>query len=308
MRKKVILLIISFTSLIIIGLFYFTKSNVANVPHLEFALQGESSPEKNFPYELKIDTTFTGKGDIYKLKSKNINNIKFKELANKFSLFPSDNEIIYDQFSGFMYNKDNKYISVEESGRLIYSIENPVDLNKKGKIKLLSDSEVKKIAKEFLADRGLLPSDFYIDSVGEGLVCEYADGTKDIVNKQVTFHRKINGKEVLGVSRIQIDVGENGQVERVAIIYNDYEPYTKKDLKPIKQAIEELKNDKGLENFEKGLHPQKCIIDKVELVYFEQPDVNSPQSFIYPVYKFTGKTIDNQQNEADYTGIIEATE
>lgn len=276
-----------------------------SIPPLKFSLPGESGPVKNFKYEATNVSEFTGEINVYRLVSKNIDRTKFQEIAKKFFTNYTDDKHVSDPKHGYSYKEGDRYISVENGGRLIYSVENDIDLSRKGLIPLPSDKETAAIATDFLQQRGLLPHDFFLFSVSDGLVTVYPDLSRDVVNKQVIYHRKVNGKEVLGVSRIQVDVGEGGIVERVAILYHDIEPFTQKSLKAVNMALEDLKNGKGLEHFGKGLQPKKCLIDKIELSYFEQP-VIADQPYLYPVYKATGKILDENGVEAEYVGIVEA--
>ncbi|GEM_PF-5198718 len=287
-----------------------SKTSANNtLPSLNFAKLGEEAPTKNFDYEYDKNISFTGDCEVFKLVSKDIDKEKFKELAKKFSINIDDvAKILYNDTSkNFYFGTEISYLSVEKSGKLIYSLNRKSDPTKKGKFKPLSDNEAIKAAKDFLKSNGLLPNEFYVSSVVDGLVSEYADGTKDLENRQVIFHRKVNSKEVLGVSRIQVDVGENGLIERVASLYSDIEPYTKYKLIDINTAVDSLKKDKGLEIFNSGKQPKKCKINKIELTYFENSNVKD-NSYLYPVYKFTGQTIDEDGKEAEYTGIIQAVE
>lgn len=301
-------LVLSTFSVLILGLMViYLNINISKpITPLNIPLPGEASEEKDFEYEIADLQQFSGQVEVYKLNSRNIDKKGFKDIAKKLSLNPSDEQIKTGEKT-ITYSEGDKLLLVEPTGRWIYSIRNNLDLNRKGKIKLLSDNEAKKVAKDFLESKGFLPSEFFISNVRDGLVNQYSDGTEEAVNKQVVFHRKINGKEVLGVSRIVVQVGENGIIEGVSSVYNNYSFYTKKDLKDVYKAMDELKKNKGLENFEQGKKIKKVKVNKVELVYFEQPNIFD-QPYLYPVYKFTGKGIDEKGNEVNYSGIIEAIE
>jgi len=308
MKKQIITwAALSVCALIVTGYAVHNYYRETTIPPLKFSLPGEPGPVKNFPYEARNVGEFTGEVDLYRLVPKRIDKAKFHDIAKKFFINATGEKYVYDSKHGYSYKEGNRYISVEDGGRLIYSIENDIELSRKDLISLPSDKEAAAIATDFLQQRGLLPQNFYLSSVVEGLVTVYSDLSRDVINKQVIYHRKINGKEVLGVSRIQVDVGEDGMIERVAILYHDIEPYAKKSFKPVTMALEDLKNEKGLEHFGKGLQPKKCQIDKIELSYFEQPEIAN-QPYLYPVYKATGKIFDEKGDEAEYVGIVEATQ
>jgi hypothetical protein len=282
---------------------------VIKLPELRFAQVGEEPPNKNFQYEYDKNISFNGDIEVFKLVSRNIDKAKFKDLAKKFSMtIDDDNKIVHDSNTkSFYFGTDKNYLSVEEGGRFIYALNKNTDLNKKGKFKLPTDSDVSKIAKDFLEKNGLLPNDFFVSSVTNGLVAEYADGTRNVESKQVVFQRKVKGKEVLGVSRIQVDMGENGIIERIASSYRDTVAYTNGKFINIDKAVENLKNNRGLEVFKGGRQPEKCKIKKIEVAYFENPHSDT-ELYLYPVYKLIGETIDENGKVDEYTGIIQAIE
>jgi hypothetical protein len=197
MKKKIIVLsIITYTVLIATAIGYKNNlfaivTNKNDIPPLTFSLPGEPAPQRGFTYELKASVLKNEEDiDVYKLISKNVNKSKFKEIAGKLSFVLDEAKITFSKENGYMYRDGDAYINVEENGRLIYS-SGKDSIDKKQNHILPSDEEAERIAKNYLQDKGLLPKEFFVASVAEGLVQEFGNGVKDVITKQVTFHRYV---------------------------------------------------------------------------------------------------------------------
>ena len=288
--------------------FIMTSTKIRNLPPLKFAKSDNPIPNKTFPYELNAQVSFAGELDIYKLKNENLSKEDFKELVSKFEMSPIDSNYSFSKDT-FTYNHKNNYetITAEQKGIFTYSINQAVDPFKKKKFKLLADKDAEKAAIDYLTNANLLPNDFYVTSISDGWVTTFADGTKEVQNRQVVFSKKIRENFVLGECKIVVYVGEDGFVEGVYSHYKNLSSCGKKQIKNIQAALEDLNANRGLESFKENIQPIKCVIDKVELFYYESSDIES-QPYLYPVYKMTGYTLDEKGNKYNYTGIVQAIE
>lgn len=281
------------------GSFLASSNKLKNLPPLKFAQSAEPLPEKKFPYELNTDISFAGKFNIYRLVDKKISKNQFIELANKFEVFPLDDSVTYSKdTSTFSYKNESLSVSAQQNGIFSYSINKSTSKQKKDKIALLSDIDAEKTAKDYLTKLDLLPEDSFTASISTSPSDE---------NKLIVFNMKANNKPISGEAKIEVSVGSEGKIEGVSSFYRNYIPLGKKEIRDVQIALDDLKNNKGLEYFKSGIIPVKCRIDKVELCYFEGSDIEN-QPYLYPVYKMTGFTFDDKGNKFSYTGIVQAIE
>jgi len=288
--------------------FLMTSTKIKNLPPLKFAKSTDPIPNKTFPYELNVEVSFSGELDIYMLINKEISKEDFKELVSKFEMSPIDNNYSYSKDT-YTYNRKNNYetITAEQKGIFTYSVNQNTNSSNKKKVKLLTDTDAEKFARDYLTNANLLPDDFYVSSISDGLISTLADGTKEIQNRKVVFNKKIRDKLVIGECKIVVYVGEEGLVEGVYSHYKDLRSCGKKQIKNIQAALEDLNANRGLESFTKGVQPVKCVVEKVELCYYEGSEIDN-QPYLYPVYKMTGYTLDEKGNKYAYTGLVQAVE
>jgi hypothetical protein len=283
----------------------FWTLNIGLQPSLSFS--HDPGPAQQFEYELKNISRLSESMLVYKFASKKIDSEEFKRIARKFSMNPKDGEYKYTPYFGYFFRDSSGSIRVGEDGRIQYLRKNASGTIGNIKIKLPTDNEAKTIAEKFLADRGLLPPEFSNVSVREGTVSVRSGDFRRIVeNKLVGFQRTVDGKKVLGVSRIMVYIGDRGIIEKVFCLYRDLEPYRTMGLKTVKKALKDMKAGKGLVRFDVGISPIKCVIESIELAYFEKPDSHE-QPYLYPVYSVTGKVIGSKGNTSQFIGVISAT-
>jgi len=279
--------------------FLANSNKLKNLPPLKFAQPAEPLPEKNFPYELNTDISFAGKFNVYRLLNKKFNKNQFIELANKFEVFPLYDSITYNKdTSTFSYTNESISINAEQKGIFNYSItKKPGKINNK-KIALPADLDAEKTAKEYLTKLDLLPEDSFTVSISTIPSGE---------NKLVVFNIKANNKPISGAAKIEVYVGAEGKIEGVSSHYRDYTLLGKRELRNIQIALDDVKNNKGLEYFKSGIKPVKCCINKIELCYYQGSDIEN-QPYLYPVYRMTGFTLDDKGNKYEYTSFVQAIE
>lgn len=303
-----VLLILAITGCDSDKTFLANSTKIKSLPPLKFAQPPDPIPNKTFPYELNAEVSFAGELDIYMLINEKISKENFKELVTKFEMSPIDSNYSNSKDTcTYTYKNNNETITAEQTGIFTYSIKQNTNPSEKGKLKLLPDKDAEKAAKDFLTNSNLLPDNFFVTSISDGLVTSYSDGTKETQNKQVVFSKKIKDKFVMGECKIIVCVGEDGTIEGVYSHYKDLSSCGKKRLKNIQVALEDLNANRGLEYFKKDIQPVKCTIEKVELCYYEGSDIEN-QPYLYPVYKMIGYTLDEKGNKYDYTGIVQAVE
>lgn len=153
-----------------------------------------------------------------------------------------------------------------------------------------SDVEVERIATEYLKTRDWLPSDFKFQAVTA--VTEEPSNLSQspkVIGKSAYFYRFIQGKPVYGVSRIIIDVGDQGEIVGVAKFFKDIEDAGKQPLKAIEEAFKEAKEKKGTITTDNP-DVKNALIKDVEIKYWEDPGSISDQPFLQPVYAFKAES------------------
>lgn len=279
--------------------FLVSSNNLKNLPSLKFSQPAEPLPEKNFSYELNTNISFAGKFNVYKLVDKKINKNQFIELSNKLEIFPSEKNILYNKETHtYSYKTETYSFAAQQKGIFTYSINKNSNKDKSAKIAPFSDEDTEKAAKDYLSKLNLLPEGSFISSISTNPSAD---------NKIVVFNVKTNDKPILGAVKIEVFVGTEGKIQGLSSHVSNYALLGKKDLRNVQVAINDLKSNKGFEYFKNGVKPVKCCIDKVELCYFEDSNIED-QPYLYPVYKMTGFTFDDKGTKYEYTGIVQAIE
>jgi len=132
-----------------------------------------------------------------------------------------------------------------------------------------SDEQCKRIATEYLKERGLLPEDAYLSGVG--------DNTSAGV-MSVAFRKKIDGYKCWGPgAQILVNMGPVGEIVQVIKNWVELEPWKMAPIKTPKEALKELKSGRAF----MGRHSGK--ITKISLRY-DTPSGLAP--YAQPVYWF----------------------
>ncbi|HUT28291.1 MAG TPA: hypothetical protein VMX13_00760 [Sedimentisphaerales bacterium] len=149
-----------------------------------------------------------------------------------------------------------------------------------------SEDECRAIAEQFLTDHNLLPQDAYFRSV--------ADSRASIDAISVSFHREINGYKEWGAgAKLFVRVWPEGRVVQVFRLWQQLEPYKVYPLKPIAQALEELRNGKVI-----WLSGSKGTIRNISLRYHSS---TIPQEYVQPLYYFECEGADEE-----FYGVVPA--
>ncbi len=117
----------------------------------------------------------------------------------------------------------------------------------------------------------------------------------------VDFPYPVDGASATGPgSKIQVSVGDNGEVIRMVWAWRQMSPLGTDDIISPWQAFEDLTRGKG--SIELPLDCRVVLVDQVQLKYWLDPP-SEKQNFIVPVYEFTGTCLDKNGNTLeDFTG------
>jgi hypothetical protein len=271
------------------------------IPPLTFQDHGRV---QQFDCELRTHLDSPEVVEVYKMLTKKVDKATFLQIANKFSILPAEGKYSYTPYFGYSLKEGGTSLNVSDSGQITYH--RNISIQGRTNLQIPADADVEKIATDFLIKRDLLPTDFVFASVSEGIVSVYSGDYKRVVeSKQAWFQRRVDGKNVYGVSKISVEVGDQGVLNSVVILYHNIQPYGKMPLKSVKAALSDLRKGKGVVGFDVDLKPTICFIEKIELAYYEQPDVPD-QTYLYPTYHVTGRVIDEHGKESKYFGVVSA--
>jgi len=242
---------------------------------------------------------------VYKFIQPNITESSVAELAQKLKIY---GEIKYEPRHGVYSIRDGSKLLWVETKTGKWSYQNQSKAYKAGEndsLNLPSDEQAKVIAIQQIQDLGLPVDEFKVADVTK-FTEEGAPGKPvKTLSKAVFLYRQIDNKSILGVSRIIILIGDNGEVAGVSKYYKETQPYNCYPLKPFEKAFDELKNGRASNNISgKANH---AIIKNVELRYWEDAGPISDQPFLQPVYLFEGETTIDGKTET-FDAIVPAIE
>lgn len=292
-------------SLVLIGCSSKTSqvSELPKIPALYIPFSGSPSPE-NVTYELTTTPQLPNLAMIYKFKQPNVSENDVQQLAQKFNL---NGEIKYEPRNGVYNIRDgSKLLWVEtKTGKWSYQNQSKAYSNGESTPNIPTDEEAKAIAIQQIQSLGLPVNEFKVADVTK-VTEEGAPGQPvKVLSKAVFLYRQINNQSILGVSRIIVMVGDNGEVAGISKFYKETEPFNNCPLKTFEKAYEELKSGATSSNISgKATHAK---IRNVELRYWEDAGAISDQPYLQPVYVFKGETMIDGKIET-FDAIVPAIE
>lgn len=223
---------------------------------------------------------------VYRLKPVNLNQEKqkigelFQISSSDIGAFPTGNTL-----------PDGTTVGIDaQTGRWFY--QRPIDFDATGGT--LSDTDAIQIAEQFIADNDLYPLKELGDAkVGTTSTGDAAQGTEEVLRKNVYFYPEIAGKPVYGTFRICISVSGSGEIVGVDKFANEYAlvdaDVEGKNYHEV--AISLSENDYTL-NAE--VAPNSILIDSVSDAFYADPE----SEYIQPIYVLEGSG-ENQTEKYD---------
>lgn len=177
-----------------------------------------------------------------------------------------------------------------QTGRWFY--QRPIDFDATGGT--LSDADAIQIAEQFIADNDLYPLKELGDAkVGTTSTGDAAQGTEEVLRKNVYFYPEIAGKPVYGTFRICISISGSGEIVGVDKFANEYAlvdaDVEGKNYREVATSLSE--NDYTL-NAE--VAPNSILIDSVSDAFYADPE----SEYIQPIYVLEGSG-ENQTEKYD---------
>lgn len=223
---------------------------------------------------------------VYRLKPVNLNQEK-KKIGELFQISSSD----IGAFPTGNTLPDGTTVGIDaQTGRWFY--QRPIDLDATGGV--LSDADAIQIAEQFIADNDLYPLKELGDAkVGTTSTGDAAQGTEEVLRKNVYFYPEIAGKPVYGTFRICISISGSGEIVGVDKFANEYAlvdaDVEGKNYHAVATSLSE--NDYTL-NAE--VAPNSILIDSVSDAFYADPE----SEYIQPIYVLEGSG-ENQTEKYD---------
>lgn len=292
----------------IAGYFLYIKAN--RIPPLYIPMPGNEIPEIDYKVTARFDNLPT-EAMVYRFKKPKDPKAEIKSLAKIFGL---NGEVQYYQAANEYFikegvdDRDYRILRYQiNTGRWVYTDMKEYMHNYDYKPQNLpSDEEAKKIALDFLKKNGIYDKRFIYcgvayDSSGSSLTNDYK-----ILRKDVNFFPVVDGKDVYGVSKIIVTVGDNGKIIEVSKWYKEYEEYKKVKIIPVDKALEKVKKKEASTSI--NPRAKSATIKEAFLAYWEDAGTIDEQPYLQPVWVFTGEAVTEDGKVESFDAIVPAIE
>lgn len=254
------------------------KTNTAVVPAIQFADPGaEEIAPPEMASSIKLDSTTM---QVYYIDIPD-GETMFKEF-NSVSEIASDNvELINKTDDGYWLYKagDGTLLIDTSAGSWTYS----TPLPSAAPDNMPTDAQAQQIAAKEIADSGLK-----IGSTSDSGVLSYTtDGDEKILQKDVIFYPTVDGKNVYGIFRTTVGIGEGGKT--VYFSKQSFEPKAGREVKL--KSIDEVKQSISKGEFisnAAGASGTATITD-YELCYYCDGVAKDGKLYVQPVYVFSAE-------------------
>lgn len=268
------------------------KTNTVVVPAIQFAAPGaEEIAPPEMASSIKLDSTTM---QVYYIDIPD-GETMFKEF-NSVSEIASDNvELVRKTDDGYwMYKAGEGTLLIDTSaGSWTYS----TPLPSAAPDNMPTDAQAQQIAAKEIADSGLK-----IGSTSDSGVLSYTtDGDEKILQKDVIFYPTVDGKNVYGIFRTTVGIGEGGKT--VYFSKQSFEPKAGGEvkLKSIDEVKQSISKGKFISNAA-GASGTATITD-YELCYYCDGIAKDGKLYVQPVYVFSAE-IDNGTGEAEHFNVF----
>lgn len=160
-----------------------------------------------------------------------------------------------------------------------------------------TDAQAQQIAAKEIADSGLK-----IGSTSDSGVLSYTtDGDEKILQKDVIFYPTVDGKNVYGIFRTTVGIGQGGK-----IVYFSKQSYGLKELGEVRlKSADEVRADLNRDKFVSNAAGTDGVatLTYCRLQYYCDGVVKDGKLYVQPVYVFSAE-IDNDTGEAEHFEVF----
>lgn len=270
------------------------KTNTAVVPAIEFASPGaEEIATPEMASSIKLNSTTM---QVYYIDVPD-GETMFKEFNSVPEIASGDVELVRKTDDGYwMYKAGEGTLLIDTSaGSWTYSTPLPSDAPDN----MPTDAQAQQIAAKEIADSGLK-----IGSTSDSGVLSYTtDGDEKILQKDVIFYPTVDGKNVYGIFRTTVGIGEGGKT--VYFSKQSFEPKAGGEVKL--KSIDEVKQSLSKGEFVSnaaGTAGTATITD-YELCYYCDGVAKDGKLYVQPVYVFSAE-INNEGESKQIKVFVDA--
>ncbi len=164
---------------------------------------------------------------------------------------------------------------------------------------MISDEECIQMAEKFLKENEIIDDSYQCSGVGYDLFSSMDDLENERkISKTVYFKYTYEGVEVYGTS-INLTYNSKGEITGLYVLSSmKTEKVDYKTTITAKDAVERAKNHEGTIRI-----PDECnkvVLEKIEMIYWEELNIVSDNYTLQPVYKITGTAYNNGIEVGDY--------
>ena len=170
----------------------------------------------------------------------------------------------------------------------------------------MSNDECKKIAEQFIKDNDLEKYNFKLYSIDNTYSNDIDNPSKKkIISKQMVFTRTIYGESVYGESQLILSLTNDGEVSQLFLNINKIEEECiVENTVSVVDAIDMISKNEGYINVPDKTNSVE--IENVEIKHWEEKSIDNNITSIQPVYEFTGKAFDEDNNYLGTVTIVES--
>lgn len=276
------------------------QSSVISVPRLNIPMEGSALPKISHNVELSTANLPTT-AEIYKFIDPPTNSGEvLDKLAETFGF--STNAKTED-FGDFIIVEDDEMMIDYETATGAWSFRDK-SYDKTVAHSLPSEKESAIIARTFLIENELYNERFSMETVVTKYSGNEADETYAPYCNAVYFYPMLNDKPILGVSRIVVSVGEDGQIVEVLKYYKDFVSCGEIELASPMSFVDGIKaNQYSTSINSKAISSN---ITEVELAYWEDAGSCDEQPYLQPVWIFTGTSVQPDGTVETFDVIVQA--
>lgn len=270
---------------------------------LYITMPGQEQPEVQYEIDDNLFNDYQQELMVYKFKNHKNHEEKAKLLAKKIGLHE---ELQYDSKNN-KYSKDKNSIYFDyevDTGYWSFRNSKAFDLGVRNNIP--TDTEAIEIAKNIIKEYNIYDERFSNIIVVNQTYGDELSNNLEVLVKDVYFYPTVNGIPVLGISRIIVSIGHEGEIVGICKYYKEYEEYKKVKLKNPKEAFKEVKKGKASNNIDPNAKEAK--IKNVQLAYWEDGGGINEQPHLQPVWIFEGESIDDNNEISKFDAIVPAIE
>lgn len=201
---------------------------------------------------------------------------------------------------GTIYTVPNYQVEIDYDGYWFYEMTNYPPFRAGLS---MSDNEAIDIAKSFVEEKALWSGG--VDNIQVADQTGMLDnGTEGLKIKTVYLYPNVDGKTVLGVYRISIDINLEGEILSVYYLVNPIGNSSEAALKSRAEVAANVQNEDYSASFTSNLTNAK--INDCELGYYADGVEHNGKTYLFPVYIMTGEGTNANGEKETFDIIIDA--